>query len=150
ALSEEDYCQNKLDLLARHDLTVAVVSNHRVGQAVGDLIDSRHQAILPDYVWGDGQPEEVRQRAAEEMMASARAAQKVGASVLAGFTGSSLWPYVAGYPPATADTVAAGLQDLAHRWSPVLDVCRECGVKFALEVHPGQVAFDLYSAEMAL
>src|SRR3954451_12713110 len=98
ALSEPDYCPAKLDLLAKYELTALVLSNHRVGQAVCDPIDARHQAILPDYVWGSGDPEEVRQRAAEEMMATARAAQKMGAAVLCGFTGSPLWSYVNGYP----------------------------------------------------
>jgi sugar phosphate isomerase/epimerase len=150
ALSEPDYCQAKLDLLARHDLGVPVVSNHRVGQAVCDPIDERHQALLPDYVWGDGQPEGVRQRAAEEMMATARAAQKLGAGVLGGFTGSPLWSYVLGYPAPSAAVVTQGLRDFARLWHPILDVCRDCGLKFAFEVHPGQIAFDLYSAEMAL
>src|SRR6266849_4071731 len=89
ALAEDDYCQNKIDLLARYDLTAGIISNHRVGQAVGDVIDQRHQGILPDYVWGDGNPRGVAQRAAEEMMATARAAQKMGVSVVGGFTGSS-------------------------------------------------------------
>src|ERR1700681_3145806 len=70
ALSEADYCQKKLDLLARYDLTPLVMSNHRVGQAVCDPVDVRHQSLLPDYVWGDGNPPEVQQRAAEEMMAT--------------------------------------------------------------------------------
>src|SRR5919198_5447989 len=70
ALSEEDYCRHKLDLLARHDLSVPVLSNHRVGQAVCDPIDARHQALVPDYVWGDGSPAGVNQRATEEMMAT--------------------------------------------------------------------------------
>jgi sugar phosphate isomerase/epimerase len=150
ALSEEDYCQGKLDLLARADLSALVVSNHRVGTAVCDVIDKRHQALLPDYVWGDGQPEGVRQRAAEEMMATARAAQKLGATVLGGFTGSSIWSYVAGYPAPSREVVAEGLRDFAHKWNPILDVCRDCGIKFAFEVHPGQIAFDLYSARLAL
>ncbi|MCS6850976.1 MAG: sugar phosphate isomerase/epimerase [Gemmataceae bacterium] len=150
ALSDKDYCQRKLDLLARYDLTVPVLSNHRVGQAVADPIDDRHQALLPDYVWGDGQPEGVRQRAAEEMMATIRVAQQMGVGVVAGFTGSPLWSYVVGYPAPSADVVAAGFADFARRWHPILDVCRDCGVRFAFEVHPGQIAFDLYSAERAL
>src|SRR5207248_6236055 len=64
--------------------------------------------------------------------------------------GSPLWSYVAGYPAATPERVAAGLDEFARKLTPVLDACRECGVRFALEVHPGQIAFDLYSAEMAL
>jgi sugar phosphate isomerase/epimerase len=150
ALDNPSYCQKKLELLARHDLTAVVLSNHRVGQAVADVIDQRHQAILPDYVWGDGNPKGVQQRAAEEMMVSARAAQKMGVGILAGFTGSPLWSYVAGYPPATPALVTAGLREFARLWNPILDVCRDAGVRFALEVHPGQIAFDLYSAEMVL
>jgi sugar phosphate isomerase/epimerase len=150
ALGEDGYCQQKLDLLSRYDLSAPVLSNHRVGQAVGDVVDARHQNLVPDYVWGDGSPADVSQRAAEEMMATARAAQKLGIAVLGGFTGSPLWSYVAGYPAAPPGVVSAGFADVARKWHPILDVCRDCGVKFACEVHPGQLAFDLYSAEMAL
>src|SRR5262249_30979875 len=127
-----------------------VLSNHRVGQAVCDRIEPRHQRILPDYVWGDGVPDGVQQRAAEEMMATVRAARKLGVGVIGGFTGSSLWPSVAGYPAAIRSEVEEGFRDFARKWEPILDVFRECGIKFAFEVHPGQIAFDLYSAELAL
>ena len=150
ALSDTDYGAAQLDILARHDLQAPVVSNHRVGQAVCDPIDARHQDSLPDYVWGDGQPDGVQQRAAEEMMATVRVAQKIGASVVAGFTGSPIWASVAGWPAPSAQTLAEGFRAFARQWNPILDVCRDCGVRFAAEVHPGQVAFDLYSAEMAL
>lgn len=150
AISEKDYCPGRLQLLARHDLQVPVLSNHRTGQAVADVIDARHKALLPDYVWGDGKANGVRQRAAEEMAQTFRAAQKLGASVVSGFTGSPIWSYVAGYPAATADIVAAGLKDFAKWWNPILDVARDEGIKFAFEVHPGQMAFDIYSAEMVL
>ncbi len=150
ALREDGYCQNKLELLARYDLTVPVLSCHRVGQAVCDPVDARHQTILPDYVWGDGKPGHVQQRASEEMMATAHAAQKMGVAVLSGFTGSSLWSYVLGYPAASPALIEAGFEDFARKWNPILDVCRDCGLKFAFEVHPGQIAFDLYTAEMAL
>src|SRR5437588_10154727 len=116
ALSAATYCQEKLELLARHDLTAVVVGNYRVGQAVCDPVDGRHQALLPDYVWGDGNPSEVQQRAAEEMMATARAAQKLGAAVLSGFSGSALWSYVGGYPAPSPAAVRAGLKDFAGKW----------------------------------
>jgi sugar phosphate isomerase/epimerase len=150
AISEPDYCPAKLDLLARYDLQVPVVSNHRVGQAICDPIDARHQGLLPDYVWGDGKSEGVRQRAIEEMMATFRVAEKLGAPVVSGFTGSSLWSTVLGYPGASAQMLNAGFKEFARLWNPILDVAAEAGVKFAFEVHPGQMAFDYYSAEMAL
>jgi sugar phosphate isomerase/epimerase len=150
ALSEDDYCSAKLAALSRLDLSVPVLSNHKVATAVCDNIDDRHRALLPDYVWGDGNPSGVQERAAEEMMATARAAQKLGVSVLGGFTGSPIWSYVMGYPPPNETLVADALREFAHRWTPILDVCQECGLRYAFEVHPGQLAFDLYSAEMVL
>lgn len=150
ALSEKEYCPNRLELLARHDLQVPVLSNHRTSTAICDPIDFRHQNLLPDYVWGDGQPEGVRQRAIEEVIATFRAAEKLGCGVVSGFTGSALWSFVAGYPRASQETISAGLKHFANLWNPILDVARDTGVKFAFEVHPGQIAFDLYSAEAAL
>jgi sugar phosphate isomerase/epimerase len=149
ALSEDDYCQHKLELLGRHDLTVAVVSSGRVGQALCDPVGARHQRILPDYVWGDGSPEGVRARAGEEMMATIQAAQKLGAGVVSTLSGSGLWPAVTAYAPDPA-AVAEGMRDFARSWGPVLDACRDTGIRLAFAVRPGQVAFDLYSAEMAL
>ena len=150
ALSEDDYCQKKLDLLARHDLAVPVVNNQRVGQAVCDVVGKAHQPWLPEYVWGDGNPLGVSQRAAEEMVATVRAAQKLGASAVSCFTGSALWPFVAGSLSLTPAIRDAGLKEFIERWEPVLDVCEETGIKLACVLRPGQLAFDLISAEMLL
>jgi sugar phosphate isomerase/epimerase len=150
ALAEDDYCQQKLDVLARFDLQLAVLSNYRVGQAVCDRIEPRHQHILPKQVWGDGDPEGVNQRAAEEMAATFRAAQKLGVGVVSGFTGSALWPGVMGYPANTPELIDQGFAQFAERWNPLLDIAAEAGIRFSLEIHPGQTAFDLYSAERTL
>ncbi|MFO0966033.1 MAG: sugar phosphate isomerase/epimerase family protein [Gemmataceae bacterium] len=150
ALAEEDYCQAKLDLLGRHDLQLLVLANHRVGQALCDAIEPRHRKILPDYVWGDGDPAGIQERAAAEMIATIQAAQRLGVGVVGAFTGSPLWAGVMGYPPHNEEEVNEGLRLFAERVNPILDACAEAGVRFALEIHPGQVAFDLYSAEMAL
>ena len=149
-LSEDGYCPARLDMLARHDLQVPVIANHKVGQAVSDHIDRRHQAILPEYVWGDGKPAGVQQRAAEEMMATFRLAERLGAGVVSGFTGSPIWGYVAGYPAPRQEIIADAMKQFAKQWHPILDAARECNVRFACEVHPGQLAFDLYSAELVL
>ena len=149
-LSDDGYSPARVALLARHDLQIPVIANHKVGQAVSDPIDARHQALLPDYVWGDGDPAGVRQRAAEEMVATFRLAEKLGAGVVSGFTGSPVWSYVTGYPAPRPGVIADALRQFARDWGPILDVARECGVRFAAEVHPGQMAFDLHSAEVVL
>ncbi len=150
ALDEPGYCKGRIDLLAKYDLKCWAISNHLAGQAVCDLIDERHQSILPARVWGDGKPEGVRKRAAQEMMDTARAAAKLGVKVVNGFTGSSIWHLLYSFPPVTDAMIDAGYQDLADRWNPILDVFKKEGVKFGLEVHPTEIAFDIYSAERAL
>jgi sugar phosphate isomerase/epimerase len=150
ALGEDDYCAARLALLNRLELSVPVLGVYRVSHAVCDPIDQRHRDLLPDYVWGDGEVRGVQERAAEEVMASARVAQKLGAGVLAGFSGSPIWSAVVGYPAARPEQVADALHDFARKWQPILDVCGECGLRYAYEVHPGQLAFDYHSAEQVL
>lgn len=99
ALSEDGYCKGRHDLLARHGLKVLAVSNHLTGQCVCDRIDERHKAIAPEHVWGDGKPEGVRTRAADEMKATAQAAARLGVEVVNGFTGSSIWGDFYFFPP---------------------------------------------------
>ncbi|QXD14035.1 sugar phosphate isomerase/epimerase [Rhodocaloribacter litoris] len=150
ALEDDAYCQGRHDLLARYGLKVWAISNHLVGQAVCDPIDARHRAILPPHVWGDGDPEGVRRRAAEEMKATARAAARLGVQVVNGFTGSGIWHLLYSFPPVDPATLDEGFADFAARWNPILDVFDEVGVRFALEVHPTEIAFDVVTAERAL
>jgi sugar phosphate isomerase/epimerase len=42
------------------------------------------------------------------------------------------------------------VREVVRRWSPILDVCAECGIRYAFEVHPGQIAFDYYTTELLL
>ena len=151
AAEDDAYVADKLATLAKYDLKVWTISNHLLGQAIcDDPIDFRHQAILPSRVWGDGDPEGVRQRAAEDMKNTARAAAKLGVNTVIGFTGSSIWQYVAMFPPVPAERIAAGYQDFAVRWNPILDVFDEVGVRFAHEVHPSEIAYDYWTTVRAL
>ena len=148
--ADEAYCRRKKDILAKYGLKVFAISNHLVGQAVADRIDQRHKSILPDYVWGDGDPEGVRQRAAQEMISTAEAAKKLGVLIVNGFTGSSIWHLNYSFPPVTPAMIDEGYADFAARWTPILNKYHELGILFALEVHPTEIAFDIASARRAL
>ena len=151
AAEDDDYVQRKLDVLEKYGLKVWTISNHLKGQAVcDDPIDQRHRDILPDRIWGDGDPEGVRQRAAEEMKMTARAAARLGVKTVIGFTGSPIWKYVAMFPPVGADVIEAGYQEFADRWNPILDVYDEVGVRFAHEVHPSEIAYDYWTTVATL
>lgn len=150
ALEDDSYCTAKREVLKKHGLDVYAISAHLVGQAVCDNIDSRHKAILPGDVWGDGDPEAVRQRAAQKMIDTAKAAKKLGVTVVVGFTGSSIWHLLYSFPPVPPDMIKAGYDDFAKRWTPILDEFKKLGVRFALEVHPTEIAFDIVSSQRAL
>jgi sugar phosphate isomerase/epimerase len=150
ALEQPDYVGKLRALLDQHGLVCHAISNHLVGQAVCDRIDERHQAILSPAIWGDGDPEGVRQRAATEMGRTAEAARAFGVGVVNGFTGSSIWHSIYAFPPTTQAYYEAGFRDFAERWTPILDTFEKHDVRFALEVHPTEIAFDIASAERAL
>jgi sugar phosphate isomerase/epimerase len=150
ALSDRNYCKAKRALLKKHGLKVFAISTHLVGQAVCDNIDERHQAILPPDVWGDGDPEGVRKRAAQKVIDAAKAAKKLGVKVVNGFTGSSIWHLLYSFPPVPPEMIQAGYDDFAKRWIPILDEFKKLGIKFALEVHPTEIAFDIATAQRAL
>ena len=146
----EAHCRSRHEILGRHGLKVWAVSNHLAGQAVCDPIDERHKSILPPRVWGDGDPEGVRRRAADEMKATARAAARLGVKVVNGFTGSAVWHKLYFFPPTSQADVDAGFKDFAQRWNPILDEFDRVGVRFALEVHPTEIAYDIHTARRAI
>lgn len=151
ALESDAYVQSRRDILEKYGLKCWAISNHLVGQCVCDHpIDARHKGILPSRLWGDGDPEGVRQRCAEEMKNTARAAAQFGVKVVNGFVGSSIWHVLAGFPPVPPEMIEAGYRDFADRWNPILDVFDEVGVKFALEVHPSEIAYDFWTTQRTL
>lgn len=151
AAEDDAYVAERLAILEKYGLSVWAISNHLKGQAVcDDPIDDRHRNIVGSKVWGDGDPEGVRSRAAEEMKLTGVVARKMGVDTVVGFTGSSIWHYLAMFPPVAPDTIEQGFDDFAARWNPIMDVFDSEGVRFALEVHPSEIAYDYYSTVRAL
>ena len=150
ALSDDGYCAQRRELLERHGLGCWAISNHLVGQAVCDPIDERHRSILPPEVWGDGDPDGVRSRAAERIKDTARAAARFGVQVVTGFTGSPIWHMLYSFPPNDFAEIERGYERFAEAWSPIIDVFDAEGVRFALEVHPTEIAYDFATTRKAL
>lgn len=150
ALADDGYIPARRKLLEKHGLACYSISNHLVGQCVCDPIDNRHRSILPERLWKDGDPEKVRQRCAQEMIDTAKAAKLLGVDTVNGFTGSSVWSKLYFFPPTSQDDIEEGFKDFRDRWLPVLDAFKNEGVKFALEVHPTEIAYDIITAERAV
>jgi sugar phosphate isomerase/epimerase len=165
ALEDDGYCERHWDVLSGHGLGCYAISTHLVGQAVCDPIDERHKTILPPEIWGDGNPEGVRQRATEEMRRTAKAARRffdaapdevkaqlraTGRTVVNGFTGSPIWHMLYSFPPVSPQQIEDGFSGFAERWSSIMDDFADANVCFALEVHPTEIAFDIRTAQRTL
>src|SRR5439155_25236125 len=150
ALADEGYCRSRQEILERTHLNVLAIGAHLVGQAVCDRIDERHRAILPPEVYGDGDPEGVRQRAAERLKDTARAAAKLGVQQVNGFTGSPIWHLIYSFPPNDFVEIERAYDEFAERWNPIMDVFDQEGVKFGLEVHPTEIAYDFVTTRKTL
>jgi sugar phosphate isomerase/epimerase len=150
ALADDGYCRAKRELLERNGLGCWAIGAHLVGQAVCDRIDDRHRAILPPDVWGDGDPDGVHQRAAERMKDTARAAARFGITQVNGFTGSPIWHLLYSFPPNDFGEVERSYEQVAEAWGPILDVFDEEGVRFGLEVHPTEIAYDFVTTRRLL
>jgi len=150
ALADEGYCRARQEILERNHLNVLAIGAHLVGQAICDPIDERHRAILPPEIYGDGDPEGVRSRAAQRMQDTARAAARLGVRQVNGFTGSAIWHLLYSFPPNNFDEIERGYEDFAERWNPIIDVFDQEGVTFGLEVHPTEIAYDFVTTRKAL
>lgn len=149
AADDQAYCDELLKKLDRYGLKLWAISNHFAGQLVCDPNnDSRSDAFAPAACAGNAEAK--RAWGIECMKKSARAARNLGAKVVTGFTGSSIWHLVYSFPPVGPNDIEQGFRDFAEKFNPIMDEFARNEVKFALEVHPTEIAFDLYSAEMAL
>jgi len=141
------YCEDRLSLLDKYGLSCWSISYHLAGQLVCDVIDQRHYEFTPD---GVSDPEAARAWAVNTMKNAARSAANLGVKVVNGFTGSPIWQLLYSFPPCLPDQIEAGYRQFADAWRPILDVFEENGTKYALEVHPTEIAFDAASAERAI
>ncbi|MGB2845096.1 MAG: sugar phosphate isomerase/epimerase [Candidatus Aminicenantaceae bacterium] len=145
AAKDPEYVKDKKQILEKYQLNCWALGAHLSGQCVGDRYDERLDEFAPDEV--KGKPEELREWAIEEMKTTAKAAKNMGCSVVNGFMGSPIWKFLYSFPPTSEEMVEEGFKKIHQLWTPILDEFDENGVKFALEVHPTEIAFDLYTTK---
>lgn len=149
AASDPSYVDQQLKILHKHNLNLYAIGNHITGQLVCDPDnDKRSDALAPAHTAGDSEAK--REWAIEQLKLTAKAAKNLGVEVVTGFTGSPIWHMFYGFPPITPEMIENGFAYFAEQWNPILDVFQDEGVKFALEVHPTEIAFDIVTAQRTL
>lgn len=145
AAADPAYVEEKKATLKKYGLGCWAIGAHLAGQCVGDNWDERIDGFAPAEL--AGKPEEIRAWAVEEMKYTARAAKAMGCEVVTGFMGSPIWHYLYSFPQVTEEMVEEGYRKILDLWTPIFDEFDAWGVKFALEVHPTEIAYDYYSTE---
>ncbi len=148
AATDPAYVTYIKETLEKYGLQCKAIATHIIGQCVGDYNDPRLNNFAPAEL--ADKPEEIRAWAVETMKYSAIAANKLGVKIITGFVGSPIWKYLYSFPQTTEEMVEDGFNTIVKLWEPILDVIKENGAVFALEVHPGEIAFDYYSTEKLL
>ncbi|MFW5743882.1 MAG: sugar phosphate isomerase/epimerase family protein [bacterium] len=146
--SDSSYVEQHKETLAKNGLGCWSIGSHTRGQLVGDNPDPRHAEFAPAKL--AGKPDEIRKWAIDEMMATPAAAKAFGIDVVTGFMGSPIWAWWYSFPPTSEQQVADGYGKIVELWGPIFDEFDKHGVRFALEVHPGEIAYDLYTMQRLL
>jgi sugar phosphate isomerase/epimerase len=151
AADDATYARGQRALLEKHGLKVFAFSVHLAGQlTLDEPLDERHAIIYHGPAEHRGDAEKMRRWAVDLCMAAPRAAKNLGVDVVTGFTGSPIWHLWFPFPPQVPAQIEAGYRRFAEVWGPIMDEFGRHGVRFGLEVHPSEIAFDFYSAEQTL
>lgn len=144
------YCDEVKGTLAEHGVEVTELSTHLQGQlvAVHPAYDEMFDGFAAESVRGN--PAARQAWAVDQMMKAAKASKNLGLTDHATFSGALAWPYIYPWPQRPEGLVETAFDELAKRWTPILNAFDEAGVNVCYEIHPGEDLHDGVSFEMFL
>ncbi len=150
AAESVDYCDEVKGTLAKHGIEVTELSTHLQGQlvAVHPAYDEMFDGFAAPEVRGN--PKARQAWAVEQMMMAAKASQNLGLTDHVTFSGALAWPYIYPWPQRPDGLVEAAFDELAKRWTPILNAFDDAGVNVCYEIHPGEDLHDGITFEMFL
>ena len=150
AAQSKTYCDQVTGTLAQHGLAITELSTHLQGQlvAVHPAYDAGFDGFAAPEVRGN--PVQRQKWAVEQLMLAAKASSNLGLTAHATFSGALAWPYLYSWPPRPAGLIEDAFDELAKRWSPILDAFDAEGVDVCYEIHPGEDLHDGETYEMFL
>ncbi|MDF2983141.1 MAG: sugar phosphate isomerase/epimerase, partial [Devosia sp.] len=133
-----------------HGLEIAELASHIIGQlvAVHPAYDTLSDGFAIPEVRGN--PKARQEWAVKHLKACAAASKNLGLTAHATFSGALAWPYLYPFPQRPAGLVEEAFDELARRWTPILDEFDRHGVDVCYEIHPSEDLFDGATYEMFL
>ena len=147
--TDTNYCREKLDFLAKHSLKLFAINVCLASQLIGERNDdARSDAWAPSHHAGDAEAK--RTWGIKATKDAAQAAKNLGIEIVTTCSGSPIWHLVYSQPTVQPGMIEAGHQRIVDLFDPVLDEFDKLGIKFALEVMPTQIAYDIVTAHKAV
>lgn len=142
AAESQTYVDEVLGILDKHGLELTDLASHLQGQLVAlhPAFNLPADSFAPAKVHNNP---EVRQRwATEQLLLAAKASRRFGLDRHVTFSGTLLWPYLYPYPQWPEGLIEEGFDELARRWTPILNAFDEQGVDVCYEIHPTEDLHD--------
>jgi sugar phosphate isomerase/epimerase len=142
AAESQAYCDELRGIAARHGLTITELSTHLQGQLVvsHSAFDTLLDAFAPPELAGDAKAKAAW--AVQQLQWAAKASRNLGLAAHATFSGALAWPFFYPWPQRPAGLIDEAFNELARRWTPILNAFDEAGVDVCFELHPGEDLHD--------
>ncbi|WP_184549653.1 sugar phosphate isomerase/epimerase family protein [Mucilaginibacter sp. FT3.2] len=150
AAESKTYADEIKGVVNSHGLDITELSTHLQGQlvAVNPVYDDLFDGFAPEKLRKN--PAERQKWAVQQLKYAAQASKNLGLAASVTFSGALLWPMVYPWPQRPAGIVETAFDELAKRWTPILDVYEDNGIDLCYEVHPGEDLHDGITFEMFL
>ncbi|MGQ3254216.1 TIM barrel protein, partial [Agrobacterium sp.] len=142
AATSKDYCDEFAGIARENGVEITELSTHLQGQlvAVHPAYDEPFDGFAAPEVRGN--PKARQEWAVEQVKLCLTASKNLGLDAMATFSGALAWPFLYPWPQRPAGLVETAFDELARRWTPILDFADEQGVDVCYEIHPGEVLHD--------
>ncbi|RUM24152.1 sugar phosphate isomerase/epimerase [Rhizobium vallis] len=150
AADSKTYADEVKETVHNHGLEITELSTHLQGQlvAVHPAYDTAFDGFAPSHLRGN--PKARQEWAVQTMLQTAKASQNLGLNAHVTFSGGLAWPFVYPWPQRPAGLVEEAFDELARRWTPILNAFDEAGVDLCYELHAGEDLHDGVTYEMFL
>ena len=150
AAASKGYCDDLKGIAAESGIAITELSTHLQGQlvAVHPAYDAAFDGFAAPAVRGD--PKARTEWAIDQVKKALTASRNLGIGAHATFSGALAWPFVYPWPQRPAGLIDEAFDELARRWTPILDHAEAMGVDVCYEIHPGEDLHDGASYEMFL
>ncbi len=150
ASESKSYCDEIKGILNENKIELTELSAHLQGQlvAVHPAYDIPFDGFADESVRGN--PAKRKDWAINQLMMTAKASKNLGLTELATFSGALAWPYMYPWPQRPKGLVEEAFNELANRWTPILNAFDQSGINLCYEIHPGEDLHDGISFEMFL